>query len=286
MHSRTSQALKRALVVSLVLAVGFTIWQSWTAAAPGVSGVVQTKFGPLTPADRDLLAKVRLAGLWEMPTGQQMQQQASSPAVKEVGRKIAVEHMVLDQSVRTAAGAVDVPLPSSPAAQHVTWMKDISSRTGADYDRTAVKWLRTAHGIVLPVVAQVRVGTRNSVVRALAAEAQAYVTRHIGYLESTGLVDYASLPRTTSTGVLTGARGWDLVLPGLGVMAVVAGVAIGAGRWRRRQSVAGAPPLDERVASVLQPYGTGTVLTRYGPDGPGDDDAVPRPRGPRHGARS
>src|SRR5919107_3379508 len=144
MQRRTSRNLSRAVIAAVVLAVGATIWQSWTAGTPGMSGVVQTSWGPPSPADRDLLVKVRLACLWEMSTGQQAQQQASSPAVKEAAAKISAEHTELDAKVRETADKLGVLLPSSPSPQQLSWMKDISSRTGSDYDRTFVQRLRAA----------------------------------------------------------------------------------------------------------------------------------------------
>lgn len=230
MQRRTSRTLSRAVIVAVILAVGATIWQSWTAGMPGTSGIVATQWGPLSPADRDLLVKVRLACLWEMSTGQQAEQQATNPAVKEAARKIAAEHTDLDQKVRDTADKLGVPLPSSPNAQQLGWMKEISSKTGSDYDRTVVQRLREAHGIVLPVIAQVRVSTRNDMVRAFATDTEAYVDRHITYLESTGLVDYSALPEQPSPGLLSGSANWtDLLVPGLVLIAcLLAATLIGA----------------------------------------------------------
>jgi predicted outer membrane protein len=223
-------------MVAVVLAVGATIWQSWTAGTPGMSGVVQTSWGPLSPADRDMLVKVRLACLWEMSTGQQAQQQASSPAVKEAAAKISAEHDELDTKVRDIADKLGVLLPSTPSSQQLNWMKEITSKTGSDYDRTAVQRLREAHGIVLPLVASVRVGTRNDLVRQFAGTTQDYVTRHIGYLESTGLVDYSALPDTPSPGLLSGSANWrDLIVPGLVLIACLL-VAVGLGATLRGRS--------------------------------------------------
>jgi predicted outer membrane protein len=153
-----------------------------------------TEFGPLTPTDVDLLVKVRQAGLWETPTGQQMQQRATNGVVREVGRLLALEHTELDAIVRRTADQLGAPLPSQPAAQQQGWMAEISARNGAEYDRTAVNLLRQAHGKVLPVIAQVRSGTRNELVREFATTAAQFVTRHHEYLESTGLVDFEALP--------------------------------------------------------------------------------------------
>ena len=253
MQRRTSRTLSRAVIVAVVLAVGATIWQSWTAGTPGMSGVVQTSWGPLSPADRDVLVKIRLACLWEMSTGQQAQQQATSPAVKEAARKITAEHTQLDQDVRNTADKLGVLLPSTPSAQQIAWMKEITAKTGSDYDRTAVQRLREAHGIVLPIVDSVRVGTRNDLVRAMAQETQEYVNRHIGYLEGTGLVDYSALPDTPSPGLLSGSVSWpDLIVPGLVLIAcLLVAVALGAtlrGRAGARRAAAAVAPAVAKPA--------------------------------------
>jgi len=205
--------LRRAVIVAVILAVSASVYQSWAAGSPGTGGWIQTQWGPLGPADRDLLVKVRLAGLWEGPTGQQAETQASSPEVQEAGRKISEEHATLDVDVRKAANQLGVLLPSSPSDQQVGWMNEISQQTGSDYDRVFVQRLRDAHGTVLPIIAQVRATTRNELMRQFAETANAFVSRHIGYLEGTGLVDYAALPQA-SPGLLSGGtQTSDLIVP-------------------------------------------------------------------------
>jgi len=189
---------------ALVLAVIVTIAVFNSGNAPGAgsdvavgqqsSTTTRTEFGPLTASDVDLLVKVRQAGLWETPTGQQMQQRATNGVVREVGRMISLEHTDLDAIVRRTADQLGVTLPSQPSAQQQGWMEEISARTGTDYDRTAVNLLRQAHGKVLPVIAEVRSGTRNELVREFATTSAQFVTRHHEYLESTGLVDFEALP--------------------------------------------------------------------------------------------
>jgi predicted outer membrane protein len=207
MIHRIPRLVRGAMVVVVLVAVSATVYQSWAAGQPGLGGWTQTQWGPLGPADRDLLIKVRLAGLWEGPTGQQAEQMASRPEVREVGGKLATEHAQLDEIVRNAANQLGVMLPSSPTTQQVAWMNEIASKAGSDYDRTFVQIVREAHGQVLPIISEVRASTRNELVRQFAIDSAEFVNRHHQYLESTGLVDFAALPHH-SPGLLGG--GTDL----------------------------------------------------------------------------
>src|SRR3954447_17556230 len=52
-----------------------------------------TQWGSLSAADRDLIHKVRLASLWEMPMAQQAAKRAHSPRVRQISAEIAAQHM-------------------------------------------------------------------------------------------------------------------------------------------------------------------------------------------------
>ncbi|MFC4536144.1 DUF4142 domain-containing protein [Sphaerisporangium dianthi] len=165
---------------------------SASGAAPG--DWTETESGPLGPADRDFLVKVRQAGLWEIPTGQQAQDRASSARVKEVGLMLAADHTKLDDQVRALAAKLNVPLPSTPNADQQGWMAELSGLNGTAYDKVFADRLRAAHGKVFQAVAVVRAGTKNSEIRAFAQVAVDVVMKHMSLLESTGKVDFAALP--------------------------------------------------------------------------------------------
>jgi predicted outer membrane protein len=149
---------------------------------------------PLAVTDREVLHKVKQAGLWEMPVGTWVSQRAVNARAREVGRLIATEHHELDGIVNTAAGRLDVRLPEEPTPQQQGWMREIDAQRGAAFDERAIFLLRQAHGTVLPFLAQVRATTRNPVIRQFASESMTFVHRHIEYLESTGLVRFEQLP--------------------------------------------------------------------------------------------
>lgn len=183
-----------ALVIGAVLAVVVTVL-AWRVPDALTIGYTQTETGPIGPADRDMLYKVKQAGLWEMQVGAEASERATNPKLREVAPKINAEHHELDHIVTDAANQLGVILPTEPTPDQQSWIATISaSANGEEYDRNAVFLLRQAHGKVLPLLAQVKVGTRNQIVRDVATAGMDFVSRHISYLESTGLVDFSQLP--------------------------------------------------------------------------------------------
>jgi predicted outer membrane protein len=170
------------------------------SASPGTgtnapsTGTEQTKFGPFSAADKDFLDKVWQAGSWEGPTGRQAQQSASSKRVKDVGLILAADHAQLDAKVTAVATQLGHTLPTKPSAQQQGWMDQLSKVQGTAYDALFADLLRGAHGKVFALVAAIRAGTKNGLVRAFAQTANAAVLKHMTLLESTGEVDFSKLP--------------------------------------------------------------------------------------------
>ena len=195
------------VVLAVIGALTVAVFHHWDASHQGVAiptgptipvitqadGWTQTPWGPLGPADRDLLVRVRQAGLCEVSTGKQAQRQAGSAQVRTIGMRITAEYGDLDNQVRSVAEKLGVPLPDQPNAQQQVWIRELSGLSGPIFDRTFAQRLRNAHGEVLPVIVDERVGTRNDLIRSFATAATVLVNRHMEYLEHTGLVGYSTL---------------------------------------------------------------------------------------------
>lgn len=206
-------------------------------------GTVDTQWGPLGASDRDMLIKVRQANLWEGATGEQAAGRAVSPAVREVGRKLGVEHAQLDASLRAVADQLGVRLPSQPSDQQKVWMDQIAAASPDHYDSVFINVVRSAHGEVMPLVEGVRSGTQNELVRKFAIQASQFIGRHMEYLESTGLVDYALFPPSTAPAArLVSIGGYTVPITlVLFLIAVLVSAALlrELGRSRRRSSPPG-----------------------------------------------
>src|SRR4051812_7880826 len=82
---------------------------------------------PLTPADRDFVVRVRLAGLWEMPAGMMAASKGVNPRVRQIGTMIATQHVALDALDRTAAAQLGVSLPNRPTTEQQAWLDEMSA---------------------------------------------------------------------------------------------------------------------------------------------------------------
>jgi predicted outer membrane protein len=161
---------------------------------PDIAVSENGKYGPLGPADVDLVVKVRLAGLWEQPAGEMAQAKGKSPRVKEIGKMIAEQHAALDVLDVRAAQRLGIQLPNEPNADQNYWLQEMKDAEDEEFDRIFVDRLRAAHGKVFSVIAAVRAGTRNDLVRELAQQSNQFVGTHLTLLESTALVDWEHLP--------------------------------------------------------------------------------------------
>ncbi|MET8683093.1 DUF4142 domain-containing protein [Streptomyces sp. NPDC004732] len=190
-------------LVATLAAVIFPLWsyedRSGTALDRLNADTVSTDFGPLSALDRDFITRVRLAGLWELPAGQQAEERGTTKAVRTAGKHLVDGHTFLDARVREVATRLGLELPSQPNSQQRGWLSELSGASGETYNEKFANILRRAHGKVFAVVAQVRANTRNSLVRTLADDANTTVLDHITVLEETGLVDFDGLARDAAT---------------------------------------------------------------------------------------
>ncbi|MER7840582.1 DUF4142 domain-containing protein [Streptomyces sp. NPDC096040] len=191
-------------LAATLAALVFPIWSYADRSDPtGAVNVlsaqtVSTRYGPLSAQDRDFIVKVRLAGLWELPAGELAEQKGTTQAVRTAGQHLVDGHASLDAHVRSVATQLGVPIPNQPNDQQQQWLATMTAAQGQDFDRQFANIVRLAHGRVFSVVAQVRAGTQNTLVRDLADDANTTVLDHIKVLEATGYVDFATLAQQLS----------------------------------------------------------------------------------------
>ncbi len=195
------------IITGLTATLAALIFPVWSYADRGGTGeallnaeTVATEYGPLSGLDRDFLTKVRLAGLWELPAGEQARLKGNTTAVQKAGEHLVEGHSFLDERVRDVAAKLSLQLPNEPTEQQREWLRTLDASEGSAYDWQFANLLRLAHGKVFSLVAEVRASTRNTLVRKLAEDAGTTVLDHIQVLEDTGYVDFEALAREMAAG--------------------------------------------------------------------------------------
>ncbi|KAF9973771.1 hypothetical protein BGZ73_002959 [Actinomortierella ambigua] len=157
--------------------------------------IVETEWGPMTAIDRDLIRKVRLASLWELPMASEARERSKNHKVRRISITIQEQHEYLDAAVLSISKQLKVHLPTKPSSEQACWMCEIrAAKTDKEYNDNFVKRLRFAHGQIFTTIATVRGTTQNSAVRAFADTANLFVLGHMQLLESTGLAGAKSFP--------------------------------------------------------------------------------------------
>ncbi|MGW1719547.1 DUF4142 domain-containing protein [Streptomyces sp. NPDC002156] len=194
-------ALVIAALTTTIAALAFPVWSYTDRSGTGVSnvaaGTVNTQWGPLTASDRDLIVRVRLAGLWELPAAEKAMAKSDSATVKDAADHLLVGHGDLDERVRKVASQLGVEIPNQPNAQQQGFLAQMDAAQGEAFDRIWASLLRKAHGGIFPAIGAVRNQTQNTLVRQLATDTNQTVLDHITMLEKTDAVDFDALSNGT-----------------------------------------------------------------------------------------
>ncbi|QTD99800.1 hypothetical protein S1361_20860 [Streptomyces cyanogenus] len=152
--------------------------------------IANTQWGPLTEQDRDFVVKVRAAGLWEYPVGQIGLQKGGSKSVITASQHLIDGHAALDTTCRKIAPMLNITLPNVASPQQQGFVNTLKSDTGKQFDTDFANILRMTHGSIFNAIAKIRSTTKNSLIRALADQANDTVLDHMTVMEKTGLVDF------------------------------------------------------------------------------------------------
>ena len=152
--------------------------------------IANTQWGPLTEQDRDFVVKVRAAGLWEYPVGQIGLQKGTTPAVITASKHLVDGHAALDTTCRKIAPLLNITLPNLPSPQQQGFVSQLKADSGKKFDSDFANILRMTHGSIFNTISKIRSTTKNSLVRALADQANDTVLDHMTVMEKTGLVDF------------------------------------------------------------------------------------------------
>ncbi|MEV6849723.1 DUF4142 domain-containing protein [Actinoplanes sp. NPDC051411] len=206
---RSHRTLRRWVVGVAAMSLAMLLAPAGAAHAADGPGIVPTNSagvpippddqsqkgtGEVSPADKDFVIKVRLAGLWEIAASNMAQTKSDDPRIVNIGKQIGKQHVALDREDILVAKQLGIDLPSQPNSDQQYWLSEMRNANASTFDQIYIDRLRAAHGKIFPAIATIRASTRNDSVRKLAQEANQFVMTHMTLLEDSDIVNYGALP--------------------------------------------------------------------------------------------
>jgi putative membrane protein len=106
------------------------------ALAAGALIAVPALAQKMDNADQAALKQLAQANLAEIKAGQMGAQKATNPEVKKFAQKMADDHQIMLNDLKTLAKSKDVALPQDPNARDFVEMKKLEHVGGADFDKS------------------------------------------------------------------------------------------------------------------------------------------------------
>jgi hypothetical protein len=88
---------------------------------------------------------------------------------------------------------LNITIPNQPSPQQQGFINTLNADSGKQFDTDFANILRVTHGSIFNTIAKIRSTTENTLVRALADQANATVLDHITVMEKTGLVNFSQV---------------------------------------------------------------------------------------------
>ena len=89
------------------------------------------------------------AGMHEVEMGQLAQQKASNPRVKAFGQMMVNDHSKANDELKSIAARKNFQLPNSTSPKHQDHKNDVTSKSGADFDKAYMKMMVDGHNEVI-----------------------------------------------------------------------------------------------------------------------------------------
>lgn len=104
-----------------------------------------TTSSTLSDDDNKFVLKAASGGMMEVELGRLAQQKASSAQVKEFGSMMVTDHTKANDELKSLAQAKGITLPATMKDEHQKHVKDLSEKTGVEFDKAYMKMMVDDH---------------------------------------------------------------------------------------------------------------------------------------------
>jgi putative membrane protein len=95
--------------------------------------------------DHQFMMKAAQGGMAEVQLGQLAQKNASNSSVKQFGERMVTDHSKANDQAKALAGEKNITLPTSLSAKDQALYRNLSGKTGSDFDKAYITAMLKDH---------------------------------------------------------------------------------------------------------------------------------------------
>jgi putative membrane protein len=140
--------------------------------------------GAAAMSDQQFLKNAAQGGMAEVELGQLAEKNASSSTVKQFGQRMVTDHSRLNEQTKAVAAQKNVTLPTSMNSEDQAEYRDLSSKTGSDFDKAYIRDMLKDHNKDIEEFRHEANAGNDPDIKALAAKALPVLEEHLRLAEN------------------------------------------------------------------------------------------------------
>jgi len=101
--------------------------------------------GGTTGTQNEFVSKAAMGGMMEVELGKIAQTNAASNDVKAFGKMMETDHSKANEELKSVAASRNISVPGSMGDMHSNHVKDLSAKTGKDFDKAYIDMMVEDH---------------------------------------------------------------------------------------------------------------------------------------------
>ncbi len=127
----------------------------------------------------EFASKATIGGMTEVEMGKLAQANGGSAGVKEYGKMLETDHAAANAELASIAAAEDINLPTAMDDEHSRNVKDMASKTGADFDKAFIPMMVEDHEKDIAEFKKAAENNSNQKIKDFASKALPTLQKHL-----------------------------------------------------------------------------------------------------------
>jgi len=130
-------------------------------------------------ASNEFASKATIGGMTEVEMGKLAQTNGGSAEVKDYGKMLETDHAAANADLASIAASENIKLPSAMDEDHSMHVKNMASKTGADFDKAFIPMMVEDHEKDIAEFKQAAASNSNQKIKDFASKALPTLQKHL-----------------------------------------------------------------------------------------------------------